>query len=382
MVKKIASASIERAFRVLCAVATLSAAPAGAISFQYSGFASIVAGQSFGGCVKDSTTSDYYNGFCTRFIADWAHAGVYTPSLSLRPDSKLGLQGTVNLLSNLSATAQVVGRGTNGTTADLEWAYLSYSPSPSWTVQVGRKRIPLFFYSSTQDVGYTYEWVRLPPDVYGWDAVNYNGASAGYNSQLLGWGVQAELFWGNERANKSAYSRLSFDEAKDVEWHNIVGTDVQVQRGWLTLRAAYIVSDYRQITHATDAADVQPSGTTSGRQVIYGVAANVDVDHWLVRSEYSVFDRSSVISKAKCWFIGTGYRLGDFTPMLTVSSYYEVTNFPSNYTAPSWSTWSASLRYELGSSSDLKLQVDRFLDGRNTFAGTADVVAIDYDVVF
>jgi hypothetical protein len=376
------SIAMRRLMQWLCCFAMLAASQARAVSFQYSGFASIVAGQTFGGCVTDSTVSDYYNGFCTRYIADWAHAGVYTPSLSLRPDSKLGLQGTLNLLSNLSVTAQVVGRAADGTTADLEWAYLSYSISPSWTLQVGRKRIPLFFYSMTQDVGYTYNWVRLPPDVYGWDAVNYNGASASYNAQLHGWGVQAEMFWGNERVNNSAYSRLSFDETKDVEWHNIVGSDVQLQKDWLTLRAAYLVSDYRQITHATDTPDVLPSGATAGRQVIYGVSANVDLNHWLVRSEYSVFDRSDVTSKSKSWFVGAGYVLGKFTPMLTVSKYHEVTNFPDNYDPSSWTTGSASLRYELGSSSDLKLQLDRLVDGPSTFAGDADVVAIGYDVVF
>jgi hypothetical protein len=363
-------------------VAALFSGPVGAVSFQYSGFASIVAGQTFGGCVRDSSTSDYYNGFCTRFIADWAHAGVYTPHLTLRPDSKLGLQGTVTLLSDLSATAQVVGRAADGTTADLEWAYLTYRISPSWTIQAGRKRIPLFFYSVTQDVGYTYNWVRLPPDVYGWDAVNYNGVSASYNAQLLGWGVAAELFWGSERVNNSPYSRISFDEAKDVEWHNMVGTDVQLQKDWLTLRAAYLTSDYRQINHATDTSDELPSGATSGRQVIYGLSANVDVDHWQVRSEYSVFDRSRVTSKSKSWFVGAGYGIGKFTPMVTVSKYHEVTNYPENYDASSWTTWSASLRYELGSSSDLKLQLDRLIDGPSTFAGTADVVSVAYDVVF
>src|SRR6201999_4175413 len=98
-------------------------------------------------------------------------------------------------------------------------------------------------------------------DVYGWDAVNYNGASASYNTQLKGWSIQAEAFWGNERTNHSRYSKLTYDEAKDVEWHNIVGSDVQVQKDWLTLRAAYIASDYRQVDHATDVPDVLPSGT-------------------------------------------------------------------------------------------------------------------------
>ena len=131
MTQKSTRVASNLAIWCLLCTAMLFTGPVDALSFQYSGFASIVAGQTFGGCVKNSTMSDSYNGFCTRFIADWAHAGVYTPSLSLRPDSKLGLQGTVNFLSDFSATVQVVGRAPDGTTADLEWAYLSYSFSPS-----------------------------------------------------------------------------------------------------------------------------------------------------------------------------------------------------------------------------------------------------------
>ena len=356
--------------------------PAFALSFQYSGFASIIAGETFGRCATDVATSDYYTRYCTRYIADWAHAGVYTPDWSFKPESKVGLQGTLGLLSNLSATAQVVARDTVDPKVDLEWAFLTYDATPSLTFQVGRKRLPLYYYSTSQDVGYTYDWVRPPPDIYGWDAVNYNGGSAMYRTRVGSWSVKGEVFGGSERTNNSLYARLSYDAAKDVEWPAIRGGDIEVSQSWFTIRGTYIVSNYRQIDHATGVADTLASGQTTGRQTIYGVSANIDAGSWLVRSEFSVFDRGKFQYSSHAWMLAAGYRIGKFTPMLTASRYHEATHFPDAYTPAGWVTHSASLRYDLGSSSDLKIELDRFRDGHNIFAGSASVVALSYDVVF
>lgn len=56
-----------------------------------------------------------------------------------------------------------------------------------WKLQIGRKRLPLYYYSDFQDVGYAYNTVRPSPDVYGWDIVNYNGASLSTTRSLGDW---------------------------------------------------------------------------------------------------------------------------------------------------------------------------------------------------
>jgi len=364
----------------LCAF--LVAISASAASFDYSGFASIVAGKTFGACAQNVTVSDFYSSPCTRYVADWAHGGVYTPDISLKPDSKVGLQGSLTFSNHFSATAQVVGRLADGAAVDLEWAYVTYDASPAWTFQVGRKRLPLYYFSASQDVGYTYPWVRLPPDIYGWDAVNYNGVNATYRKQLGEWSLKSNLFAGDETTRNSSYAKLSYNEPKDVKWENIRGADLELAREWFTTRLTYIVSDYQQIDHTSGEPDVLPSGNTKGKQIIYGIAVNLDINAWLVRSEYSVFDRSNFLEKSKAWMIGVGRRFGKFTPMVTASSYAETTPFPDNYTPVNWTTQALSLRYELTSSSALKFEIDRLRDGPNTYAGDANVIAMSYDVIF
>jgi hypothetical protein len=294
----------------------------------------------------------------------------------------VGLQGKLNFLNNLSGTAQMVGRLADGADADLEWAYLTYDINPSWSIQAGRKRLPLFYYSTSQDVGYTYPWARLPADIYGWDAVNYNGGSVAFHGTVKDWSIRSSLFGGDEHTRNSAYAKLSYDFPKDIRWRNIRGADLELSRDWLTARVVYIASDYAQWDRNSATLDVLPSQQTSGQQKIYGGSINVDTERWLVRSEYSIFDRSSFQYKATAWMLGGGMHLGKFTTMLTLSAYHEQTRFRDYYTPLSWATQSLSVRYEVGNASALKLQLDRFDDGPNTFAGDARVITLSYDVIF
>jgi hypothetical protein len=326
--------------------------------------------------------SDKFNASCTRFVADWAHAGVYSDSPDYREESKLGVQGTLKFSPAISFTSQLVARTADVSQISLEWAYLTFDINPAWTVQLGRKRLPLFYYSDSQDVGFSYPWLRLPPDVYGWDAVNYNGASTTYRKTFGTWSMKADAFTGSESTKNSPYAKLYYMEPKTIEWNSIVGGDVELNKDWLTFRLTYIHSGYQQIDQQTGSKDVWPSGAYSGNQTIYGASLNVDTERVLVRSEYSVFDRGSFQYTAKAWMIGVGSPLGKWTPMITASGYRETTRFPDNYVPSNWGDLSLSVRYDISTSSALKFQVDRLHDGPNTFMGDSNMIAVSYDFVF
>jgi len=362
--------------------ALLVAGNASAVDFKFSGFGSLIAGYTSGSCTTDNTLSDRFNASCTRYIADWAHAGVYTPDIDIKPESKLGLQGSVRFSPSVSFTSQLVARAADVKQVSLEWAYLTWDINPEWTVQVGRKRLPLFYYSDSQDVGYSYPWLRLPPDVYGWDAVNYNGASTTYRKVLGSWSLKADAFAGTESSKNSAYAKLYYTEPKTINWNNIVGGDLELNKEWLTFRLTFIHSGYEQFDQATNTRDVWPSGAYTGKQTIYGASLNIDTEHLVVRSEYSVFDRGSFQYTAHAWMMGVGSPLGKWTPMLTASSYVESTRFPDGYVPSNWGDLAFSVRYDLTQSSALKFQVDHLHDGPNTFMGNANTIAVSYDFIF
>lgn len=122
-----------------------SAAPAGSTSglnYSGSGFFTIAAGK----VLRGTQDQDVNLGWgCPCYISDFAQAGIYeSGGVRMRPDSKLGLQGRVATEDNRYAlTGQVVARGATGS-AGLEWLYATVEIDPRWTLQIGRKRLPLF----------------------------------------------------------------------------------------------------------------------------------------------------------------------------------------------------------------------------------------------
>ncbi|MEJ5999212.1 hypothetical protein [Paucibacter soli] len=346
--------------------------------FDFKGFGTLALGAVQSGS-RNTPLLDRYDCPCT--IADYSHAGLYSKSWSAQPESKLGLQGTLKLNPQWSGTAQVVVRDVDKLKAALEWAYVSFAPSSQWTLQVGRKRLPLFYYSDFQDVGYAYNWIRPPQDVYGWEVVNFNGATVAYSSQLGDWSVRSSAFTGTESTKDNALAKIYYQARQDITWKRILGADVELANDWLTLRLNLIRNNVDQWDHD---GGVRTQTVFKQSQLIYGLAANVDWEDWLLRSEFSVFDRSDYSYKAKSMMVSAGRRFGKFTPMLTVSRYRETNQYAPS-TVQRDDILSLSLRYELGKSTALKLQWDRFTDKSGPdldFVGNSKLLSISLDTVF
>lgn len=370
-------------FGVVCSLLLTSlSANVQAIESSFSGFASVVVGRSFGDCHSNNMSATYANE-CTRYIADWGHAGVYTPDWSASEESRVGLQWDAKLAPDLSSTVQVAGRLNPGQKADVEWAYLSYTGVKDWTFQVGRKRLPLYYYSDFQDVGYAYNTIRPAPDVYGWDVVNYNGASARYQTRLGDWSIRQDVFAGGETSRNNPYQKLVTTDNTTAKWTNILGASFEFSRDWFTSRVTYVQSDYGQILADSGQRIIQPSGDDHSRQQFYGIALNGDFDDWIVRSEFDVADRSRFAYKSHFYLMNVGYRAGNFIPTLGMSGYREATKFPENYSPIRDHTYSATLRYDINGKSDLKIQFDHMVESSDVpFSGSAKAVAISYDTVF
>lgn len=355
--------------------------------FTYSGFATAAIGKVMSGS-RTERLNDHYD--CPCFIADYGQGALYEPHWSVGTESKIGLQGTYSFNTQWSATGQVVARGVDGIKTDLEWAYLSYEASPHWTIQAGRKRLPLYFYSEFQDVGYAFNWARVPTDLYGWEIVNYNGVNATYRDDWKGWAAKSNFFTGSERTKDNRFSRIYYASPQDVTWKNIMGADLELTRDWLTLRFNYITSQVQQWDKTdgvrTRVTPTEDSNRSTERQNIYGAALNIDYNNWLFRSEYSVFDRSSYSYRSRAYMLALGYRMGDFIPMATFTRYGEH-NPQDHETVQAEKVMSLSLRYDINERSDVKIQLDRSKDlsGPGTapyFVGTSNAISVSYDTVF
>lgn len=370
----------------------------GSVKFSGSGFLTVAAGKVVGGDAEQD-----FNGYHgPMFVADYGQGGVYESNeWSVRPDSRLGLQGSVIFNPQFSLTAQAVSRGIRNGEMGLEWAYGSYSFNDNVSLQLGRKRLPLFYYSETQDVGFSYPWVHLPPGQYGWEVVNYNGANLRYQSQWGSWASTLEVFAGDETRDDNGYWKIynGKNTRTDSRWSNIIGADLTLAHDWFETRLAYIQTDFQDRYEDPTAA---PPYTFSPavKQKIYALSFSVDYQQWVVRNEYLYMDRRDVGEEDYSFLLGAGYRMGKFLPMLTYNQYKmhlqpesanpalidPTTIDPSAVEA--WSVVALSISYALTNTSDIKVQLDRWIDQNGASFnggvpyGNPTLLTLAYDLVF
>lgn len=359
-----------------------------AVEFIGSGFLTVAVGKILGGTEDNPRVNPSYLGYKgPHFISDWAQAGVYEDDgWQYKPGTRLGLQGSAIFSPQLSVTAQVVSRAVHDGKVGLEWLYGTYKLNDQLTLQVGRKRLPIFSLSESQDVGVTYPWVHLPPDTYGWQVVNYNGINLMYSGALRDWSYTANVFAGNETNKDAGFQKMYAGKHSEtqVKWTNIVGGEITATNDIVELRAGHIQND------------AQVDNTPKYKQKIYTFGVGVDYQNIIAKSEFLYSDWGKAEEHDFAQSFAFGYRIGKFTPMFTFTKFFltQTHNGPRFGYVPGDEerhdnrTW--SLRYDLTTSSALKLQYDNYRDtsGKNfpsygyVPAGHARLLTFSYDTVF
>lgn len=89
---------------------------------------------------------------------------------TFKRDSVLGVQMDAKLSDDFGFTLQgKVAPSLKSETAidaTISWAFLSWRPTNDWLVRVGRIRVPIYLHSENMDVGSTFDFARLPAEVY------------------------------------------------------------------------------------------------------------------------------------------------------------------------------------------------------------------------
>jgi hypothetical protein len=88
----------------------------------------------------------------------------FTDAWSTGVDSRLGAQVMARFTPQLSAMLQVISeqRYNDTYTPHVEWANITYQPTPELSLRVGRIVLPTFLISDSRKVGYANPWVRPP----------------------------------------------------------------------------------------------------------------------------------------------------------------------------------------------------------------------------
>lgn len=314
---------------------------------------------------------------CPCYIADWGNAGIYTEKFSFEPESRAGIQAKYTVSKEVNFVTQVAIRGSD-TTPRVQWAYGSYAPSKNLEFQLGRKRIPLYFYLDFQDIGASYPWVGVPPELYGWEATNSNGASVRYKTTLGDTNVAASLFAGKETVKDSLYQKLYYEGKTKVTWSKLIGGDIEFSMGPLTVRGVYMQTSVRSVNATVELDD-------TARLKAYGVAANLDMEKWFVLVEITQLTRdfdAGYRVTAPAMTLGADYHFGSWTPFINYARYTERTTDGEVYAPQSYSRASVTLRYDIDARSAVKGQVDRQKDVTHNFGVDSTIVRLAYDRLF
>jgi hypothetical protein len=262
-----------------------------AADIHWNGFMSVVAGTTMDKGKSYASTRDDGSGAIIN----------YTDDVSFSPESMMGLQGQINVSDQLRFTMQLVAKGNTEYNLKADWAYATYSVNDHVAINAGRFRLPLFYYSDFLDVGYAYDWIRPPAEVYITPA-SINGASFNYSNIFGNFEVSSQAWYGSMTEDPAApnVSRREFTQNQ--------GINLMVTYDWLKVRA---------VANTTNEVSTLTSGEEVAHDIIFrGLAVIADYDNVKWRSEYTTLFVEKTI-EMKNWYASLGYDFGGVTPHYT-----------------------------------------------------------------
>ncbi|GAB57751.1 porin [Rheinheimera nanhaiensis] len=284
------------------AIAALLAAPAHA-DLTINGFASIKAGMTLD---NDATLYGYDD------------------DLDFKNESLFAVQVMSDLGEKLSVTAQLMGRGREDFNAEFEWAFLSYQLSDNLQLNAGRLRTPFYKYSDFKDVGYAYDWARVPEAVYNLDFDNIEGVSLYHTTTLGSLDSSLQLIAGSFDGD-AVVTGLTVQAKID----QVLGAAWELSRDGISARLAYLRGDTSLSNPDIDALTgiLTASGLGAVARAIdvneesstfLGLALTLDKNDWVAVAEITRTEvDDSLIAEQNGYYVSLGHRFDSLTPYVS-----------------------------------------------------------------
>lgn len=321
------------------------------------------------------------NGFFTgKMVAANNDAGFEnaTTNPNFGDGSKLGLQGTFAISDQTQVVAQIVGRGSDGWTPEMEWAFLSHDFDNGFLARVGRLRLPLYMYSDFLEVGYAQPWATPPADVYTIAPItSFNGVDVTYQRDLGDATLALQASYGNDSSSGEDNSL-----GKDVDFSDIAGLSATLSYEEWVFRGTYFQTDL----NSKDTGLPLLGAFENDKAQFVGAGISYDNGSLIAISEYTISKVEGAYADTESAYITLGYRIEAFTPYVSYS-YLKTTDDENrlgstpDMTLLNWqrSTYSVGTRYDISANLALKLDVTYAGDfGDTTGALTSNVDTITY----
>lgn len=270
--------------------------------------------------------------------------------------SKFGAQLTYGLTDTLGVTLQATAKPLQDEwQANLEWAYLSWQANDQLMVRAGRLRSPVYMYSESLDVGFSYPWLRLPDEVYSQVQLsNYEGADVVYTLPLSYGSVTFQVAAGQAK-NRDYFA---YDDLFSIDYGKLFGGNVSLATNdYGTFRVGYVEAD---ISTTIDGV-VNAFGTPIYRQLLElkkdkgkftSIGYQYDNGTWLTANEWTtrVTENDNNASIDSFYLMG-GRRFGDFLAHVTYAQLDENEGRQNS--------WTLGLNYNIAPTVVLKTEYKR-----------------------
>ncbi|WP_313220923.1 porin [Stutzerimonas nitrititolerans] len=237
--------------------------------------------------------------------------------------SKFGAQFQYGLSDTAGVTAQVTAKPAQDEwEGNIEWLYLSWQASDNLMVRGGRLRTPVYMYSESIDVGFSYPWLRLPDEVYSQVQLsNYEGADVVYNLPLSFATLSFQVAAGQAKDRDI----FSLDDMHDIDYNEIFGGNVSLSTNdFGTFRVGYVEADIKADVRGDfsllglDVNDYSFNNLDHQKGKFTSLGYQYDNGTWLTSNEWT----SRVIeadgnSSTDAFYLMGGRRFGDFLAHVT-----------------------------------------------------------------
>ena len=337
------------------------ASPAMADDININGFLSV------GASMKDS---------------DKAHIAGADNQGGFKQDTILGLQVSKQINDTTSATGQLVSRGSDDYSTEAAWAFVTYSANDNLDLRMGRLRIPAFYYSDFLEVGYAFNWVRPPEEVYRLEFSTLDGVDLTQSFSSGNFDGSVQLYYGRFQGN------LDIDGVNlDVDFRNFTGIAFSGNMGNFGSRLSYHQAELNiPATHIDPDKNFAATGQKSS--FIEAALTYDDGDNSIV-AEWTQLDHEvAALVDDTAWLITAARRIDDFTLHATYSTLkeeYESGAIGASQKARGKGDEETSItlgmRYDYDSSTALKFEIqnndEKSYKGADGESATLYSVAVD-----
>ncbi len=282
--------------------------------------------------------------------------------------SKFGAQLSYGITDTVGVTVQTTAKAQQDEwKANLEWAYLSWQTTDQLMLRAGRLRSPVYMYSESLDVGYSYPWLRLPDEVYSQVQVtNYEGVDAVYTVPLSYGSVTFQVA-GGQAKNRDYYA---YDEQFDIDYGNLSGASVSLATNdFGTLRIGYVEADISTAVSGTvnnylvgnPNANLPLLTLEKEKGKFTSIGYQYDNGTWVSSNEWTsrMIENDGMESIDSFYLMG-GRRFGDFLPHVTYAQLDD--------NGGRQSSWTMGLNYQAAPTVVVKGEYKR-VDTKNGFDG-------------